>query len=117
MSTDSPWMPPAAPSRTTAARRPPVPAPEPVGTNRADALGGWALGVSAVAFLLGWLPVVGLVIGVGGMILSVLAKRRSNRRNSGRWCLILSSWAVLTNVGIIVFVLVRLVASALNLPS
>ena len=69
----------------------------------------WALVVGFVAFFLGWFPVLGLVIGVAGAILSVLAKRQSNRRNFGRVGLIFSLWAVAFNTGMIIFVAMSLV--------
>ena len=76
----------------------------------------WALVVSIAAFLLGWLPVIGLVAAVGGVILSVLAKQHSNRRNFGRLGLILSLWAVAFNIGMIIMVAITLIPPAGNLP-
>jgi hypothetical protein len=76
----------------------------------------WALVVSIAAFLLGWLPVIGLVVGVGGVILSVLAKEHSNRRNFGRLGLNLSLWAVVFNIGMIIMVAINLIPPAGNPP-
>lgn len=118
MSANSPWKPPAAAGADAVVRRSPAQAaaPKPRGASGPDALGVWALVVSIAAFLLGWLPVIGLIIGVGGVILSVLAKEHSNRRNFGRLGLNLSLWAVVFNIGMIIMVAINLIPPAGNPP-
>ncbi|TFC51947.1 MULTISPECIES: hypothetical protein [unclassified Cryobacterium] len=118
MSANSPWKAPAASSVGVPVRHHPAQtaAPKSAGEAGADALGVWALVVGMVAFLFGWFPVFGLVLGVTGAILSVLAKRRSNRRNFGRIGLIFSLWAVVFNIGMIIFMVMTLVQTASNLP-
>ncbi|WEO77723.1 hypothetical protein BJQ94_01335 [Cryobacterium sp. SO2] len=84
---------------------------------RADSLALWAMIVGIVAFLGGWLPVLGFILGAAGVILGVLAKRRSNRPELGLTGLILSTMAVLTNIVIDVIVVVSIVTQFNNLPA
>lgn len=117
MSGNTPWKAPASP----AAGRPPIripsppPAPGAIGRSRADALGTSALIVGIIAFLCGWMPVLGLIVGAAGVVLSQFAKRRSNRRNLGRVALILSLCAVVVNIGINIYVIMSFVQAANNL--
>jgi hypothetical protein len=100
--------------------RPPSPRSNPAGTPsarpRADALALSAVIVGVVAFLSGWLPVLGLILGSAGVILGLLARRRSNRPELGLTALILSILAVLTNIVVDVIVVVLIVTQANNLP-
>jgi ABC-type Fe3+ transport system permease subunit len=83
---------------------------------RADRLALSAMIAGIVAFLCGVLPVLGLILGGVGVVLGVLAKRRSNRPELGLTALILSSLAVLTNLVVDVIVIVSIVNQANNLP-
>ncbi|MBX0301771.1 hypothetical protein K2F54_17545 [Cryobacterium sp. 1639] len=101
---------------TPARRTPAAPAPARVPRVPADKLALWAMIVGVVAFLGGWLPVLGLILGVPGVVLGLLAKRRSNRPELGLTGLILSIMAVLTNIVIDVIVIVLIVTQANSLP-
>ncbi|WP_130177014.1 hypothetical protein [Cryobacterium sp. SO1] len=82
----------------------------------ADKLALSAMIVGVVAFLGGWLPVLGLILGTVGVVLGLLAKRNSNRPELGLTALILSIMAVLTNVVVDVIVIISIVTQANNLP-
>ena len=98
----------SSPARPT----PAVPGPVRV---RADKLALSAMIVGVVAFLGGWLPVLGLILGTVGVILALTAKRRSNRPELGLTALILSIMAVLTNIVVDVIVIISIVTQANNL--
>jgi hypothetical protein len=83
----------------------------------ADKLALSAMIVGVVAFLGGWLPVLGLILGTVGVILGLLAKRRSNRPELGLTALILSIMAVLANIVVDVIVIISIVTQANNLPA
>jgi len=97
-------------------RSPATPAPARVPRVPADKLALSAMIVGIVAFLGGWLPVLGLILGAVGVILGLLAKRRSNRPELGLTGLILSFLAVLTNIVVDVIVIVLIVNQANGLP-
>ena len=97
------------PARSTPAGPGPVRVP-------ADKLALSAMIVGVVAFLGGWLPVLGLILGTVGVILGLLAKRRSNRPELGLTALILSIMAVLTNIVVDVILIISIVTQANNLP-
>jgi hypothetical protein len=101
------------PGRTTA----PDPALVPRDRPRADALAIAALVTAVVAFLCGLLPVLGLILGAVGVVLGVLAKRRSSRPDFGLTALILSGVAIVANLVIDVIVVVSLVTEFNNLPA
>jgi len=82
---------------------------------RSDGLAVAAMTVGVIAFLGGWLPVLGLILGAVGAILAVLARRRSNRPEVALTALILSSLAIVTNIVIDIVVIVSIVQSANNL--
>ena len=82
---------------------------------RPDTLALSAMIVGVVAFLCGWMPVLGLILGSAGVILGLLARRRSNRPELGMTALILSILAVLTNIVVDVIVVVLMVTQANNL--
>ena len=84
---------------------------------RADGLARAAVIVGIVAFAAGWAPVLGFVIGAVGVILSLSARRRSNRPELGTTGLILSLVAVATNIVIDIFVVVSLVGQINNLTA
>lgn len=86
-------------------------------TVRTDRLGLAAVIVAVVAFLGGWLPVLGLILGAAGLILGVVAKRRSNRPGFGQTAVILSVLAILTNIVVDVIVVVSIVTQYNNLPA
>ncbi|POH70687.1 MULTISPECIES: hypothetical protein [Cryobacterium] len=96
---------------------PPAPAASPPARVKADTLALSAMIVGVVAFLCGWMPVLGLIIGSVGVILGLLARRRSNRPELGLTALILSILAVLTNIVVDVIVVVLMVTQANNLPA
>ena len=95
----------------------PAPATVPPARVPADRLARSAMIVGVVAFLGGWLPVLGLILGIAGVILGILAKRRSNRPELGLAAVILSTLAVLTNVVIDVIVITSIVTQYNNLPA
>ena len=88
----------------------------PAGRPSADRLAVVAMVAGIVAFLCGVLPVLGLIVGTGGVILGLLARRRSNRPALGTTALVLSILAVLTNLVVDVIVIVSIVTQANNLP-
>jgi hypothetical protein len=81
----------------------------------ADGLGRTAMVVGVVAFLGGWLPVLGLILGVIGAVLAIVARRRSNRPELGLTALILSGVAIVTNIVIDIIVIVSIVQGANSL--
>ena len=93
-----------------------APAASPPARVKADPLALSAMIVGIVAFLGGWLPVLGLILGAAGVILGLLAKRRSNRPELGLSALILSIMAVLTNIVVDVILIISIVTQANNLP-
>jgi len=81
------------------------PQPSPSGGGLAIA----ALVVGIVAFVLGWIPVLGLIIAVVGVVLGVIAVRKPQRRAFGWAAIGLSALAALTSiVTTIVFLIIPL---------
>ncbi|TFC31484.1 hypothetical protein E3O53_04745 [Cryobacterium sp. TMT2-18-3] len=74
----------------------------------ADRLAITALWMGIVAFVACWLPVLGLLLASVGIVLGIIALRRSNRRELAQIGLILSIVAALFNVVIDVSVVVSL---------
>ena len=74
----------------------------------ADRLAIPALWMGIVAFVACWLPVLGLLLASVGIVLGIIALRRSNRRELAQIGLILSIVAALFNVVIDVSVVVSL---------
>ncbi|TFC02437.1 hypothetical protein E3O42_08620 [Cryobacterium adonitolivorans] len=94
----------------------PAPAAFPPARARADTLAVSAMIIGVVAFLGGWMPVLGLILGTTGVTLGLVARRRSNRPELGLTALILSILAVLTNIVVDVIVVVSMVTQVNNLP-
>jgi len=69
------------------------PAPSPV-----SGLAIGAIIVSAVAFLIGWLPFIGPVVALTGLTLSIVSLRRARGRVLGIIGIVLSSLALLTGL-------------------
>jgi hypothetical protein len=104
--TPSEQLPPAypAPIAPPPAGYQQVPSVKPVGTGLATA----ALVVGIVAFLLGWVTLLGGLLGAAGIILGILAVRTGRARARAIVGLVLSVIAFLTNVVISVGVIVTL---------
>jgi hypothetical protein len=73
-----------------------------------------ALIVGISAFVTGWIPVLGLLLGVTGIILGVLALRKPGGKAFGLAGLIASALAVVTNVLVIIVVVISLVNSGIG---
>ncbi|WP_104088160.1 MULTISPECIES: DUF4190 domain-containing protein [unclassified Cryobacterium] len=111
--TDSPQGPPQtgglpeyAPGQT------PGQTPHPPTRRGGLALAALIVGISA--FVIGWIPILGLLLGVAGIILGILAMRRPGGRSFGLAGLIGSSLAVLANVLVTIVVVVALVNSGIG---
>lgn len=74
----------------------------------AGALGWSAFAVAVLAFLTGWLPIVGLVLGVAALVLSALALFRNRPAWMGLLGLVLGALATVTGlvvtIGLVAFV-------------
>ncbi|MFJ6652595.1 hypothetical protein ACIQLJ_07360 [Microbacterium sp. NPDC091313] len=78
----------------------------------AGALGWSAFGLAVLAFLTGWIPVAGLVLGVAGLALSALALFRNRPAWMGLLGLVLGALATVTGL-VVTIGLIALV----NLPA
>ncbi|TFC58047.1 hypothetical protein E3O62_11095 [Cryobacterium sp. TMT2-15-1] len=92
----------------SANNRPALAAAMPPSRPPADRLAITALWMGIVAFVACWLPVLGLLLASVGIVLGIIALRRSNRRELAQIGLILSIVAALFNVVIDVIVVVSL---------
>lgn len=84
------WGPPAP-------IQPPYP-PAPTGPQPSGALAIIGFIVGIVAFLCGWIPLVGLVLGIAGLLLSILAVRKPTLRGLAVTGIVLSTIAALTSL-------------------
>lgn len=73
-----------------------------------------ALVVGISAFVIGWIPILGLLLGVSGIILGILAMRRPDGRSFGLAGLVASSLAVLANLLVTIVIVVALVNSGIG---
>lgn len=73
-----------------------------------------ALIVGIAAFITGWIPLVGLVLGIVGVVLALAAMRKPRGKLFGRLGLIGSALAVVTNVAVSIVVVVSLVNSGIG---
>jgi hypothetical protein len=86
----------------------------PAAPNRGGlALAALIVGISA--FVTGWVPVLGLLLGITGIILGILALRKPDGKTFGLPGLIGSALAVLTNVLVIVVIVISLVSSGIGM--
>ncbi|HCS61220.1 MAG TPA: hypothetical protein DIW46_07470 [Microbacterium sp.] len=72
-----------------------------------------ALIVGIVAFVTGWIPIVGLVFAVVGIVLGILAVRKPRGKGFGITALILSGLAAITGIIMLIF-LVAFVPNEIN---
>ena len=73
-----------------------------------------ALIVGVSAFVTGWIPVLGLLLGVAGIVLGILAVRKPGGKPFGRVGLISSALAVLANVSVTSVIVISLVNSGIG---
>ena len=96
----------------------PEQAPEqaPVSTRpkRRDGIALSALIVGVGAFVTGWIPVLGLLMGIAGIVLGILAVRKPGGKTFGRVGLIGSALAVLANVLVTSVIVISLVNSGIG---
>ncbi|WP_105035407.1 DUF4190 domain-containing protein [Cryobacterium aureum] len=109
--TDSPQGPPQTGGLPEYA---PGPAPVSNPPTRRGGIVVAALIVGISAFVIGWIPIVGLLLGVAGIILGILAMRRPGGKSFGLAGLIGSSLAVLANVLVTIVIVVALVNSGIG---
>ncbi|MBG6215478.1 MAG: SirB2 family protein [Cryobacterium sp.] len=117
MTIDSPrgYSQPASFPDQTPVPNPPVPNP-PV-PNPPERRGGITLAALIVgisAFVTGWIPVLGLLLGITGIVLGILALRKHGRKGFGLMGLIGSALALLTNVLVISVIVISLVSSGIG---
>ena len=89
----------------------PVQPPQPPVRQVAGGLAIAALIVGIAAFVIGWIPVVGAVVGIGGIILSIIALQKPRGRALSVTGLILSSIAIIVNLILTVALVVTLVSA------
>ena len=82
--------------------------------NRRDGIALAALIVGIAAFVTGWIPLVGLILGINGIVLGVLAMRRPAGKSFGLAGLIGSTLAGITNVLMSMVIVVGLVSSGIG---
>ena len=73
-----------------------------------------ALIVGIGSFVTGWIPILGLLLGLAGIVLGILALRKPGGRSFGLAGLIASSLAVVTNVLVTVVIVIALVSSGIG---
>ncbi|TFC24608.1 DUF4190 domain-containing protein [Cryobacterium sp. TMT1-3] len=73
-----------------------------------------ALIVGISAFVTGWIPILGLLLGIAGIILGIVALRRPGGKSFGLAGLIGSSLAVVANVLVTAVIVVALVKSGIG---
>ncbi|TFD71537.1 hypothetical protein [Cryobacterium gelidum] len=73
-----------------------------------------ALIVGVSAFVTGWIPILGLLLGVAGIVLGILAVRKPGGKPFGRVGLIGSALAVLANVSVTSVIVISLVNSGIG---
>jgi hypothetical protein len=88
----------------------PVPAPQ-----RRAGIVRAALIVGISAFVTGWIPVLGLLLGLTGIVLGILALRKPGGKAFGLTGLIGSALAVLTNVAVTGVIVISLVSSGIGM--
>ena len=88
------------------------PVPTPPTRRGGIALAALIVGVSA--FVTGWIPVLGLLLGIAGIILGILAVRKPGGKMFGRVGLIGSALAMLANVLVTSVIVISLVSSGIG---
>jgi hypothetical protein len=73
-----------------------------------------ALIVGLAAFVTGWIPVLGLLLGLTGVVLGVVSMRRPGGKSFGLLALIGSGLAVLTSILVTVLIVISLVNSGIG---
>jgi len=95
--------------------RAPDGAPIPASPQRRAGIVRAALIVGISAFVIGWIPVLGLLLGLTGIVLGILALRKPGGKAFGLTGLIGSSLAVLTNVAVTIVIVISLVSSGIGM--
>lgn len=72
-----------------------------------------ALVVGIVAFFGGWIPLIGLLLGIAGVITGIVALRRRQSRGFSLTGIVLSAVAIITNIIVTIIVIVALVTGGL----
>lgn len=111
MTVDSPS---GSPQSGSIPKQAPQNEPVPASPKRRAGIALAALIVGLSAFATGWIPVLGLLLGITGIILGVLARRKPNGKAFGLTGLIASALAVVTNVLVIIVVVISLVNSGIG---
>lgn len=88
-------VPPQYPGYTGPSPYPPTPITQ---NNGPGGLAITALVIGIVAFVLGWVPIFGLLAGIAGIVLGILALRQPRGKGFGIAALILSGIAVITGI-------------------
>ncbi|TFD50107.1 hypothetical protein E3T46_12310 [Cryobacterium sp. Hh11] len=83
-------------------------------SNRPGGIALAALIVGIGAFVTGWIPVLGLILGINGIVLGVLAMRRPAGKSFGRAGLIGSALAGVTNVLVTMVIVISLASSGIG---
>lgn len=83
----------------------------PVPTPGVGGLAISALIVSIIAFLSGWVPIVGLILAIAGLVLGILAVRRPRGKGLGITAIVLSALAAVTGVIMLVLTFVIIPAA------
>jgi hypothetical protein len=73
-----------------------------------------ALIVGIGAFVTGWIPILGLLLGITGIVLGIVAIRKPAGKSFGLAGLIASSLAVLTNLLVTIVIVIALVNSGIG---
>lgn len=76
--------------------------PPAASTSPGNGLAIAALIVAVFAFLIGWLPVIGAVVGLIGLVLGIIALRKRGGRGMSITAVILSSLAIVTSIALFV---------------
>ncbi len=92
----------------------PAQAPLPNPRKRRGGIALAALIVGIGAFVTGWIPIVGLLLGTTGIVLGIVAMRRPGGKSFGLTGLIGSALAVLTNVLVTIVIVISLVSSGIG---
>jgi len=86
----------------------------PNATRRSGGVVLTALIVGISAFATGWIPIVGLLLGLAGIVLGILALGRPGGKSFGRVGLIGSALAVLANAVVTTVIVISLVSSGIG---
>lgn len=89
-----------------------VPLPNPPKRRGGSARAALIVGIGA--FVTGWIPVLGLLLGVTGIVLGILGMRKPGGKSFGLTGLIGSALAVLTNVLVTTVIVISLVSSGIG---